>query len=97
MGGRREDRREDDGGRHDDDKKRGHEQAAEISLDRRDHAAHGVEDSKATIGQTSGLGPSAEDWAQAGWRSVERGAAAGAAIKALRLRTYSCTRETTVA
>src|SRR2546423_914273 len=92
MGWWREDGREDDRRRHDDDEERGNEQAAEVSLDRRHHAAHGIEDSKARRTETSGLGPRP---AQAGCRSDRRVVAVAAS--ALRLRTYSCTRETTVA
>ena len=57
MGWRGKDRREDDRRRHDDDEKGGYEQTAEVSLDRRDGAAHEIEDSKGTLRETSGLRP----------------------------------------
>src|SRR5881275_1189041 len=49
CGWRRKDRREDDRRRHDDDEQRGDKQTAEVSLDRRDRAAHEVENSKGTL------------------------------------------------
>jgi hypothetical protein len=93
MGWWRQDGREDDRRRHDDDEECGHEQATEVRLDCRYHAAHAVEDNKAMRGETSGLGPSR------GALGQTRGAGAGvpAPVRAARLRTYSCTSDTTVA
>ena len=93
MGWWREDGREDDRRRHDDDEERGHEQATEVCFDRRDYAAHAVEDNKATRRETSGLRPSRGALGQAS----RKGAGVPVAVRAARLRTYSCTRDTTVA
>src|SRR5438270_7760147 len=89
VGWWRENRRKDDGGRHDDDEECGDEQAAEVSLDRRNYAAHGVENSKARRSETSGLGPRLRVGSEA--------ACQGPAPSAFRLRTYSLTSETRVA
>ena len=93
MGWWRQDGRKDDRRRHDDDEERGHEQATEVGLDRRYHAAHAVEDNKAMRGQTSGLGPS-----RAALDQASRARAGFAApVNAACLRTYSWTSDTTVA
>jgi len=93
MGWWCQDGREDDRRRHDDDEERGHEQATEVCLDRRYHAAHAVEDNKALRAKTSGLGLSRGTLAQ----TRDAGAGAPVAVKAASLRTYSCTSDTTVA